>query len=575
MPRKNLIPNEITYVTVIGAITDIADPILAKGIHNKLIKSNTSITLPMWNALIYMYNKAGTLGDVLSICHVMQQQNIKPNIITWNGLMTAYTQHGQPKKAQELLHKMKQQGIKPNAHTYCNLLQTCISLCDLSLGKRYYDEFLASQEPIPHSLLNSLFELYARCGENINNILTTVHKSHDSMWIQLLKIYIQHAKVEDVLQLLSVVPSQSKLTEEQCLTLITDSTKRNDLYISKKLHNHLQNLNVTITYPILQSLHNMYIKCGSLVDAKHIFNEMRTQNMPLGVVTWTAMISAHTSQGNHREALDLFAEMKTDGIQPNSITYTSILAAHAELANLDLSRKLYNDILQSHVEITLPMWNAIINMFGKSGALSETLQIFDMLLDKKLDINVVTWTSVISALVNHEQWQQALNYFDRMKASNVPPNELTYTCILQACAAIEDLPRVESIFMQSNKCRPSLSLYTALIYAFGRCRHEQGVFAAVEKLQLAGLQPDANTFLCLLSAGSILGIINVAKQTHSHMINSEFPLSVKIYNALISMYSKCGDIDTATTLFSTLQQRQTLDNVTWYVLEKRYSLSIG
>jgi pentatricopeptide repeat protein len=84
-------------------------------------------------------------------------------------------------------------------------------------------------------------------------------------------------------------------------------------------------------------------------------------------------------------------------------------------------------------------------------------------------------------------------------------------------------------------------------------------------MQQTNVVPDEITFLCLTSACVELTDVDMARQVHSHIINSEFPLSVKIYNALISMYSKCGDIDTATTLFSTLQQRQTLDNVTWYV----------
>lgn len=53
-----------------------------------------------------------------------------------------------------------------------------------------------------------------------------------------------------------------------------------------------------------------YVKCGRLVDARRMFDEMPLRN----VVSWTAMISAYSQRGYASEALGLFLEMTRSGI---------------------------------------------------------------------------------------------------------------------------------------------------------------------------------------------------------------------------------------------------------------------
>jgi len=57
---------------------------------------------------------------------------------------------------------------------------------------------------------------------------------------------------------------------------------------------------------VVNSLVDMYAKCGSMEDAWRVFNKMPSQNM----VTWTAVIVGHVKCGEGQKALELFQQMQ-------------------------------------------------------------------------------------------------------------------------------------------------------------------------------------------------------------------------------------------------------------------------
>lgn len=77
------------------------------------------------------------------------------------------------------------------------------------------------------------------------------------------------------------------------------------------------------------SLIDMYGKCGSIVDAKNVFDGV----VHCDLVTWNAMISAYAQQGEADKAFQLYEQMRDEGLSPNSRTFASAIQAcgmHAE-----------------------------------------------------------------------------------------------------------------------------------------------------------------------------------------------------------------------------------------------------
>lgn len=72
------------------------------------------------------------------------------------------------------------------------------------------------------------------------------------------------------------------------------------------------------------SLVNMYAKCGSVEDARKVFDALGKRD----VVTWTALIAGYVQQGLCQEALRIYSTMRQEDLMPpNSVTFVCLLQA--------------------------------------------------------------------------------------------------------------------------------------------------------------------------------------------------------------------------------------------------------
>nr|GMC71702.1 pentatricopeptide repeat-containing protein At5g50990 [Ipomoea batatas] len=69
------------------------------------------------------------------------------------------------------------------------------------------------------------------------------------------------------------------------------------------------------------------------------------------------------------------------------------------------------------------------------------------------------------------------------------------------------------------------------------------------KMLRSDMEPDAYTFSSLVTACARLGAIDHAKWVHNLLIERKIELNYILSSALIDMYSKCGDIETAKGIF--------------------------
>ena len=75
----------------------------------------------------------------------------------------------------------------------------------------------------------------------------------------------------------------------------------------------------------------MYAKCGSMEDARQVFDGMYERDM----VTWTALISGYVQNQHGEEALKLFPLMLRAGMKPNEFTFSSVLKACGSLLTVE------------------------------------------------------------------------------------------------------------------------------------------------------------------------------------------------------------------------------------------------
>jgi len=93
---------------------------------------------------------------------------------------------------------------------------------------------------------------------------------------------------------------------------------------------------------VVNSLVDMYAKCGSMDDAWRVFNKMPSRD----VVTWTAVLGGCALHGHGKEALKHFKWMCKEGVQLDDITFISLLSARSHAGLVDEGMRCYASMVR-------------------------------------------------------------------------------------------------------------------------------------------------------------------------------------------------------------------------------------
>eukprot|EP01018_Ginkgo_biloba_P008642 Gb_28779 [translate_table: standard] len=267
----------------------------------------------------------------------------------------------------------------------------------------------------------------------------------------------------------------------------------------------------------------IYAKCGSLVDARRVLDEMPERN----VVSWTAMIAAYARHGHREEALTLLCNMQRTGIQPNQYTFVSLLSSCADVASLEHGQEIHEDIIRSGFQSDIFVGSALLDMYAKCGSIANARTVFDKMLER----NVVSWNAMISGYAQNGKVDEALNLFNKMPERNVVS-------------------------------------WNAMIAGYAQNTHFDEGLKLFRVMQLTGMKPNSDTFTSVLSACTNLRALHEAKEAHEYMIRSGFLSNLFVENTLVDMYAKCGFIEDARQVFDKMPRR---DAVSWNAMIAGYA----
>ncbi|TKW34543.1 hypothetical protein SEVIR_2G313700v4 [Setaria viridis] len=266
------------------------------------------------------------------------------------------------------------------------------------------------------------------------------------------------------------------------------------------------------------ALLHSYASAGSLADSRRFLDEMVERN----VVSWNSMIGGYAQAGDTREVRKLFGEMRREGVLEDKFTLVSLLLACSQEGNLEFGRLVHCHMLVSGSRVDLILGNALVDMYGKCGDLWMARRCFEMMPLK----NVVSWTSMLCAQAKHGSADAARDWFDQMPERNIVSWNAMISC-----------------YVQCGQCHEALDLYN--------------------HMQSQGLAPDEVTLVAILSACGQIGDLTVGKIIHLYIRDNISNPDISLVNSLVDMYAKCGQVDTAISLFSEMCHRNI---VSWNVI---------
>lgn len=359
--------------------------------------------------------------------------------------------------------------------------------------------------------------------------------------------------------------------------LLRRSTNLKDLAEGKYVHEHMAKSGFIPSTFVLNALLNMYMKCGSLEDARHVFDRMRERDM----FTWTMMLTGYAKLGHPEEAYKVYEQMHKERVPVDRITFTTILSVCATLKSLEKGQRVHQDMRNAGIRPDIILGNTLIDMYAKCGNVEKGHKVFKEMAER----DVVTWNIMIAGAAQNGYCDQALEFFESMREEGRRPDKVTYVSVLNACSSLEQGRALHSDIVKAG-FELDVRVGTALVNMFSKCHSLEDALQVFEKLPqrnvvswtsviaafaLSGqpgkaleyyekmlterILPDKRAFTTVLNVCATLGDLKRGQEVHNHMIKSGVSIDLITENTLIDMYCKCGGMQNAHHLLQNMKRR--------------------
>lgn len=243
---------------------------------------------------------------------------------------------------------------------------------------------------------------------------------------------------------------------------------------------------------------------------------------------WNTVIRGYSLNGSPAEAISFFARMLRAGALPNSHTFPSLLKACAAMAAAGQGRQAHAQALKLGLAGDAFVHTSLINMYARSGELRDARRVFDAGCLR----DAVSFTAMIKGCLLWGELATARQLFDRM------PNK-------------------------------DVVAWNAMISGFARSGHPEEALQVFREMMVeAKVEPNESTMVSALSACAQSGSAEVGTWIHRWTADRGMRSSLRLTNALIDMYSKCGNLALARDLFDGSPDRNRLS---WNVMIGGYS----
>ncbi|XP_047334765.1 putative pentatricopeptide repeat-containing protein At3g13770, mitochondrial [Impatiens glandulifera] len=280
--------------------------------------------------------------------------------------------------------------------------------------------------------------------------------------------------------------------------------------------------------------------------------------------------------------------------------YNKILNDCVDLSAFREGQRVHAHMIKTHYSPSVFLSTRLIVFYKKCDYLDDARRV----LDEMPETNVVSWTAMITGYSQKGLTSEALNLFVEMLRSCIGfgPNQFTFTTVLTSC--IGDLgfhhgTQIHSLlvksgfeyhifvgsslldmYAKSGKIHDAHRVFddmperdvvscTALISGYAQLGLDEEAIQVFRKFRTEGMSCNYVTYASLLTAISGLAAFDHGKQVHNQIIRTELPNAVVLHNSLIDMYSKCGSLSYARTIFNNLNENKNV--ISWNAMLVGYS----
>ncbi|XP_009768550.1 putative pentatricopeptide repeat-containing protein At3g11460, mitochondrial [Nicotiana sylvestris] len=300
---------------------------------------------------------------------------------------------------------------------------------------------------------------------------------------------------------------------------------------------------------------------------------------------WNTQLRDLSKHGQYYNALILYRQMLQFGATPNAFTFPFILKSSASLSLPTTGKQLHCHVVKLGCKSEPFVLTALISMYCKCKLAEHAQKVFDEVTQRNL---TVCYNSLISGYVQNDKFLNGFYLFSEMRLRGLEFNAVTILGLVPGCTVPGHMWLGMCLHCLNVKCglENDLSIANCLITMYVRCGSmelarrlfdhipekglitwnamisgyaQNGLAAEVlelyREMELLQVDPDAVTFVGVLSACANLGAQKIGFEVEQKIRSSGMMCNVFLRNALINMYARCGNLAKARIIFNEMPEK--------------------
>ena len=468
------------------------------------------------------------------------------------------------------------QSITTSFSTFCSLVKQCGASQALLDGRCVHGHAIRYNFERGTFMGNLLIRMYALCGSLADALATFRTLPHRNVfsWNFIISGCTQHHRARESLELFYLMLNEGLIHPDKFTfaNVLAATSTLECFHEGRNIHIATTNAGLESDVFVMSALVNMYGKCGSLDDARRLFDTLSCKD---GVV-WNAMIAAYASHGHGMEALSLYYQMQGHDVKCEKVSSLNALGACSGLAILACGMLVHaHIIMEKGLESELSVSTSIVGMYSDCRSLEDAQSVF-MRMPRH---DLVSWSAMICVNTQHGEDMNALRFFSEMHMEGLKPDKVLFISIFGACANLSALTHGRLIHTNAVECRveKDVAIGNALINMYGKCgclADSKKVFDAmpmhnviswtavieveaylgcpvaalelVSRMQEKDVEPNYVSFVNILSACSHAGMVNEACYCFKTMVEEySIETTMEHYSTMIDLFGRAGRLEEA------------------------------
>lgn len=538
--------------------------------HAQVIKSGFTPTVFTSNQLIHLYSKNGLIREAYRLFDEMPERNVyswntvinayikaqnlsnaqnlfdavpEKDSVTYNSLISGYANRdGFEDRAVRLFLQMQNDcdGVRRDEFTLTTMLNLTAKLSALSWGQQLHSFMLKTANDLSGFAVSSLIDMYAKSGsfpdawtvfergsssavdlvsknamvaaccregklDLAQNLFWSKHQMNDSVsWNTMIAGFAQNGQEEKAIEMFKCMAVEGfSWNEHSFASVLSAFSSLKALKMGKEIHSWVVKKGIDSNPFISSGIVDLYSKCGNMNYAEFVYLKMKVENS----FAVTSMIVGYAAEGNMAEARRLFDSLA----DKNSVVWTAMISGYVKTQQSDDAFELFRQFMERDVR----------------------------------DYDALLFINLLGACTTQAIVDPGKQIHAYIMKVGIEIDEKVVTAVVDMYCKCGSIGYAERIFQ--NLASRDLILHNVMIAGYAHHGYEYEALQLFEEMVKRGLQPDAVTFVAILSACRHSGLVEVGENYFSSMTEDYSILPERDhYACMIDLYGRANQLEKAT-----------------------------